>query len=191
LNRRAGYAALVGRPNVGKSTLLNRLLGQKLVITSHKPQTTRHSILGINSLQAGQIIYVDTPGIHQRGDKAMNRYLNRAAQTALVGVDLIVFVVDIRVWTDEEQMVLKQIREAGLPVLVAANKIDLVQPRENLLPLLVELSTRTEIEKLILRRLVMVVMSYSGRFCSYCLKAKTYFQRIRYQIVQNVFLQQN
>jgi len=99
LNRRAGYAALVGRPNVGKSTLLNRLLGQKLVITSHKPQTTRHSILGINSLQAGQIIYVDTPGIHQRGDKAMNRYLNRAAQTALVGVDLIVFVVDIRVWT--------------------------------------------------------------------------------------------
>jgi len=149
LNRRAGYAALVGRPNVGKSTLLNRLLGQKLVITSHKPQTTRHSILGINSLQAGQIIYVDTPGIHQRGDKAMNRYLNRAAQTALVGVDLIVFVVDIRVWTDEEQMVLKQIREAGLPVLVAANKIDLVQPRENLLPLLAELSTRTEIEKLI------------------------------------------
>lgn len=149
MNRRAGYAALVGRPNVGKSTLLNRLLGQKLVITSHKPQTTRHSILGINSLQAGQIIYVDTPGIHQRGDKAMNRYLNRAAQTALVGVDLIVFVVDIRVWTDEEQMVLKQIREAGLPVLVAANKIDLVQPRENLLPLLAELSTRTEIEKLI------------------------------------------
>jgi GTP-binding protein Era len=149
LKHRAGYAALTGRPNVGKSTLLNRLLGQKLVITSHKPQTTRHSILGINTLDEGQIIYVDTPGIHQRGDKAMNRYLNRAAQTAMAGVDLIVFVLDVGVWTDEDQIVLKQIRETGLPVLVAANKMDLVKPRENLLPLLAELSSRTDIEKLI------------------------------------------
>ncbi len=149
MKHRTGYAALAGRPNVGKSTLLNRLLGQKLVITSHKPQTTRHSILGINTLDKGQIVYVDTPGIHQRGDKAMNRYLNRAAQTAMVGVDLIIFVLDVRTWTDEDQMVLKKIRQTGLPVLVAANKMDLVQPRENLLPLLAELSSRTEIEKLI------------------------------------------
>lgn len=149
MNHRAGYAVLAGRPNVGKSTLLNRLLGQKLAITSHKPQTTRHSILGINSLDEGQIIYVDTPGIHQRGNKAMNRYLNRAAHTALLGVDLIVFVLDVRAWTDEDQMVLKQIRETGLPVLVAANKIDLVQRRESLLPLLADLSACTEIEKLI------------------------------------------
>ncbi len=149
MKHRAGYAALAGRPNVGKSTLLNRLLGQKLVITSHKPQTTRHSILGINTLDEGQIIYVDTPGIHQRGNKAMNRYLNRAAQTAMAGVDLIVFVLDVSVWTDEDQVVLKQIRDTGLPVLIAANKMDLVQPRENLLPLLAELSSRTDIEKLI------------------------------------------
>ena len=114
MKHRAGYAALAGRPNVGKSTLLNRLLGQKLVITSHKPQTTRHSILGINTLDEGQIIYVDTPGIHQRGNKAMNRYLNRAAQTAMAGVDLIVFVLDVSAWTDEDQVVLKQIRETGL-----------------------------------------------------------------------------
>ncbi len=149
MKHRAGYAALTGRPNVGKSTLLNRMLGQKLVITSHKPQTTRHSILGINTLDEGQIIYVDTPGIHQRGNKAMNRYLNRAAQTAMAGVDLIVFVLDVSVWTDEDQVVLKQIRDTGLPVLIAANKMDLVQPRENLLPLLAELSSRTDIEKLI------------------------------------------
>ncbi len=149
MNHRAGYAVLVGRPNVGKSTLLNRLLGQKLVITSHKPQTTRHSILGINTLEQGQVLYVDTPGIHQRGGKAMNRYLNRAAITAMVGVDLIVFVLDVNDWTDEDQMVLKQILETRLPVLVAANKMDLVQPRENLLPLLAELSANTEIEKLI------------------------------------------
>lgn len=149
MKHRAGYAALAGRPNVGKSTLLNRLLGQKLVITSHKPQTTRHSILGINTLDQGQIIYVDTPGIHERGNKAMNRYLNRAAQTAIAGVDLIVFVLDVSAWTDEDEIVLKQIRETGLPVLIAANKMDLVQPRENLLPLLAELSSRTNIEKLI------------------------------------------
>ena len=149
MKHRAGYAALAGRPNVGKSTLLNRLLGQKLVITSHKPQTTRHSILGINTLDEGQVIYVDTPGIHQRGNKAMNRYLNRAAQTAIAGVDLIVFVVDVSTWTDEDQIVLEQIRETGLPVLVAANKMDLVRPRENMLPMLAQLSLRTGIEKLI------------------------------------------
>lgn len=149
MNYRAGFAALVGRPNVGKSTLLNRMLGQKLVITSHKPQTTRHSILGINTLDQGQIVYVDTPGIHQRGDKAMNRYLNRAAQTALVGVDLIVFVVEVDVWTDEDQLVLEKIRETGLPVMIAANKMDNVQPRENLLPLLADLSARTGVEKLV------------------------------------------
>ena len=93
MSYRSGYAALVGRPNVGKSTLMNRLLGQKLAITSHKPQTTRHRIMGIRSQADGQIVFVDTPGIHTRGNKAMNFYLNRTARSALQGVDIIVFVI--------------------------------------------------------------------------------------------------
>lgn len=89
---RCGYVAIVGRPNVGKSTLLNRMVGQKLAITSHKPQTTRHSILGIKSGPGGQILFVDTPGIHQRGEQALNRYLNRTARAVLQEVDLVLFV---------------------------------------------------------------------------------------------------
>lgn len=99
---RSGYAVLVGRPNVGKSTLLNRLLGQKLAITSHKPQTTRHRILGIKSREDGQIVFVDTPGIHERGNKAMSHYLNRTAHTALIDVDVAVFVVQALAWTSEQ-----------------------------------------------------------------------------------------
>ncbi|MEW8550940.1 MAG: GTPase Era, partial [Candidatus Thiodiazotropha endolucinida] len=102
-NNHCGYAAIVGRPNVGKSTLLNRLLGFRLAITSHKAQTTRHTILGINTLAGGQVIYVDTPGIHQRSDNAMNRYLNRTAKTALADVDLLIFVVDALSWNSEDE----------------------------------------------------------------------------------------
>lgn len=148
-NHRAGYAALVGRPNVGKSSLLNRLLGQKLAITSHKPQTTRHRILGVNSLPSGQIIYVDTPGIHKRGGKAMNRYLNRTAHTALVDVDLVVFVVEVSHWTEEDEMVLQWIQQSSLPVLLVLNKIDTIAQREELLPILAETSARTGIKEVI------------------------------------------
>lgn len=140
--RRAGYAVLVGRPNVGKSTLLNRLLGQKLAITSHKPQTTRHRIVGIKTTEQGQILYVDTPGIHQRGGQAMNRYLNRTARTALADVDVAVFVVQALQWTDEDAAVLAAVHGSGLPVVVAVNKVDLVSPRERLLPYLAELDRR-------------------------------------------------
>jgi GTP-binding protein Era len=140
--RRAGYAVLVGRPNVGKSTLLNRLLGQKLAITSHKPQTTRHRIVGIKTTEQGQILYVDTPGIHQRGGQAMNRYLNRTARTALADVDVAVFVVQALQWTDEDAAVLAALNGSGLPVVVAVNKVDLVSPRERLLPYLAELDRR-------------------------------------------------
>ena len=149
MERRAGFAALVGRPNVGKSTLLNRLLGQKLVITSHKPQTTRHSILGINTLENGQIVYVDTPGIHQRGSKALNRYLNRAAHSVLIDVDLIVFVIDATGWTDEDEMVLKRVRESGLKAIVAVNKIDTIKPRNMLLPKLAEVAEKTGINNVV------------------------------------------
>ena len=139
---RAGYAALVGRPNVGKSTLLNRLLAQKLAITSHKPQTTRHRILGIKTSDAGQIAYVDTPGIHKRGGKAMNRYLNRTAYTALADVDVCVFVVQALQWTDEDEAVHEAIKNTNLAVIVAVNKVDLVTPREQLLPFIATLRAR-------------------------------------------------
>jgi len=149
VKHRAGHVALVGRPNVGKSTLLNHLLGQKLAITSHKPQTTRHSILGINTLDEGQIVYIDTPGIHQRGNKAMNRYLNRTATSALSGVDLAVFVVDSKYWTEEDEMVLQRIENSGLPAILVVNKIDTIPRREELLPILAELTQRTGLTSVI------------------------------------------
>jgi len=138
----SGFAVLVGRPNVGKSTLLNRLLGQKLAITSHKPQTTRHRILGIRSQEDGQTVFVDTPGIHDRGDKAMSHYLNRTAHTALHDVDVIVFVVQALVWTDEDERVLKALSSISTPVVLAVNKVDTVKPKEALLPYLQTLSQR-------------------------------------------------
>jgi len=142
MSHRSGYAVLIGRPNVGKSTLLNRLLGQKLAITSHKPQTTRHRILGIRTQDDGQIVFVDTPGIHDRGDKAMGHYLNRAAHTALHDVDVAVFVVQALAWTAEDERVLQAVQQAGLPTVAAVNKVDLVSPKEALLPFLQELATR-------------------------------------------------
>ena len=138
----SGYAVLLGRPNVGKSTLLNCLLGQKLAITSHKPQTTRHRILGIRSQKDGQIVFVDTPGLHQRGDKAMNFYLNRTAHSALLDVDVVLFVVHAMAWTDEDELVLKAIIDAGLPTIAVVNKVDLIEPKEKLLPFIESLSRR-------------------------------------------------
>ncbi|PLX62984.1 GTPase Era [Sedimenticola selenatireducens] len=137
---RCGFCAIVGRPNVGKSTLLNRLIGQKLAITSHKPQTTRHSILGVKTTESAQIVYVDTPGIHKRGDHAMNRYLNRTARSALSDVDLILFVVEALRWTDEDQAVLDALSRLDMPVLLVVNKIDTVKNKEALLPYLENLA---------------------------------------------------
>ncbi len=137
---RCGFCAIVGRPNVGKSTLLNQLIGQKLAITSHKPQTTRHSILGVKTTDSAQIIYVDTPGIHKRGDHAMNRYLNRTARSALADVGLILFVVEALRWTDEDQAVLDALSRLEMPVLLAVNKIDTVKNKESLLPYLQNIS---------------------------------------------------
>lgn len=140
--RRCGYVAIVGRPNVGKSTLLNHLLGQKISITSRKPQTTRHRVLGIMTEADHQIIYVDTPGLHKRAEKAINRYMNRAASAAIRDVDLVVFVVDRTAWTEEDAMVLEQIRQAGLPCLLVVNKIDLLEDKTGLLPLLSSLDEK-------------------------------------------------
>jgi GTP-binding protein Era len=139
---RCGYVALVGRPNVGKSTLLNRLLGQKISITSPKPQTTRHQILGIKTLSDAQIIYVDTPGLHRHARKALNRALNQAASSALFDVNVAVFLVDASRWTAEDEQVLDKLRQSGVPVFLAVNKIDKLHSKSQLLPVLQSLSEK-------------------------------------------------
>lgn len=139
---RCGSVAIVGRPNVGKSTLLNRMIGQKLAITSHKPQTTRHSILGIKTEADGQILFVDTPGIHKRGDHALNRYLNRTARATLKDVDLLLFVVEAGTWTEEDQAVAADVANGKTPCIVAVNKVDNLEKKEQLLPFLQALSER-------------------------------------------------
>ncbi|TDY02982.1 GTPase Era [Thiohalophilus thiocyanatoxydans] len=133
---RCGYVALVGRPNVGKSTLMNHLLGQKLSITSRKPQTTRHRIIGIKTTEHAQIVYVDTPGIHQQAKKAMNRFMNRAASSAIDDVHVVVFVVEALKWTDEDEMVLSALKDISVPVILAVNKVDRLKQKEELLPFL-------------------------------------------------------
>ncbi len=130
---RAGYCAILGRPNVGKSTLLNRLVGHKLAITSHKPQTTRHSILGISTLSGGQVVYVDTPGIHAGKDHAMNRYLNRTAKSVIADVDLVLFVVEAGTWTAEDEAVLEAVASTGVPSFLVVNKVDRLRDRRALL----------------------------------------------------------
>lgn len=131
---RCGYVAIVGRPNVGKSTLLNHILGQKLAITSRKPQTTRHTMLGIKTEGAVQAIYVDTPGLHKENEKALNRYMNKTAANALRDVDVVVFVVDRSRWTEEDQLVLDKVQYLKIPVIVAVNKIDRLEDKRELLP---------------------------------------------------------
>lgn len=141
---RCGYVAIVGRPNVGKSTLLNYLLGQKISITSRKPQTTRHQVLGIKTEGNTQVIYVDTPGLHRDEGKAINRFMNRAAKSAITDVDLILFVVDRTAWTDEDELVLDQVRRSGLPALLLVNKVDLLEDKAVLLPHLQDLAGKAD-----------------------------------------------
>lgn len=144
-----GYVAILGRPNVGKSTLLNHMLGQKLSITSRKPQTTRHQILGIKTTEDTQFIFVDTPGIHKGGKQALHRYLNRAAQSIIQDVNLIVFVIEAMQWTEEDELVLDAISKVDCPVVLAVNKIDTVTDKETLLPFLQQLQARYDFAEVI------------------------------------------
>lgn len=141
---RCGYVAIVGRPNVGKSTLLNYLLRQKISITSRKPQTTRHQVLGIKTDGPNQVIFVDTPGLHKSAGKAINRYMNRAATAAIKDVDLVLLVVDRTAWTDEDEMVLQQVLQSGLPTILLVNKVDLLADKSELLPHLEVLAAKAE-----------------------------------------------
>lgn len=139
---RCGYVAIVGRPNVGKSTLLNHILGQKLAITSRKPQTTRQNMLGIKTEGEIQAVYVDTPGIHKHNDKALNRFMNKTAASAFKDVDVVIFVVDRTRWTDEDQMVLERVQYVQGPVILAVNKTDRLEEKGDLLPHLEWLATQ-------------------------------------------------
>lgn len=134
----SAFIAIVGRPNVGKSTLLNKILGQKISITSSKPQTTRHRILGIETIGERQIVYVDTPGLHQDEKKAMNRLMNRAASSSIAGVEAVLFVVESNKWTADDQHVLDKLKKTQRPVILVVNKIDLVKDKGKLLPRLQE-----------------------------------------------------
>lgn len=135
---RSGFVAIVGRPNVGKSTLMNHLLGQKLSITSRKPQTTRHKIVGIDSRETMQAVYVDTPGMHKKEVRAINKMMNRAATSALRDVNLVLFVIDGQKWTQNDELVLEKLRYAEMPVILVINKVDTLEDKKALLPLIQE-----------------------------------------------------
>jgi|TARA_B110000495_G_C22892584_1_gene520644 GTP-binding protein Era len=144
-----GYVAIVGRPNVGKSTLLNHLLGQKLCITSRKPQTTRHTLLGIKTEGEFQMIFVDTPGIHTNQERAINRVMNRSAASVIADVDVVIFVVDRLEWSEADEYVAKYLSNNDVPLIVAVNKIDMIDDKEALLPHLNFLSSKVNAEELI------------------------------------------
>jgi GTPase len=139
---RSGFAALVGRPNVGKSTLLNALVGEKLSIVTPRPQTTRHRILGVLTGEHSQIAFVDTPGLHEHASRALNKAMNRTATAALEDADLVVLVLEACRWTREDDLALARLTRSGRPAIAAVNKVDRVRPRARLLPYLAELAAR-------------------------------------------------
>lgn len=137
-------AAIVGRPNVGKSTLVNRLVGQKVSIVSRRPQTTRHRILGVHTDEHAQVIYVDTPGLQRDEVGPMNRILNRTAAASVAGVDVAILVITARGWSAGDDRPLEVARAAGCPLLLAVNKIDRLQNKRDLLPRIQAACERTE-----------------------------------------------
>ena len=130
----SGFIAVVGRPNVGKSTLINELIGQKLSITSHRPQTTRHRIHAIDTSDNYQMVFVDTPGIHIGNKKAINAYMNRAASSTISDVDIIIWLIETGKWTREDNRVLEHINKTDIPVIVCINKIDKLKSTDEVLP---------------------------------------------------------
>jgi GTP-binding protein Era len=143
-NQHCGFIAIVGRPNVGKSTLLNHILGQKISITSRKPQTTRHRIMGVETEGDYQAIYVDTPGLHIEEKRAINRLMNRAANSSLSDVNLVFFLVDGTHWTDDDEMVLNKLRKTDFPVVLCINKVDNVQDRTDVMQHMMEVSKKMD-----------------------------------------------
>ena len=139
---RCGFVTVVGRPNVGKSTLVNRIVGRKLSITSSRPQTTRHRILGVVTCDTSQVIFVDTPGIHRGRRRALNRYMNRVATRSLVGVDLVLLVVEASGWVPDDDHILDAVAAESVPAVLVLNKIDRIKSREGMLPVLADTARR-------------------------------------------------
>jgi len=144
-----GFIAIVGQPNVGKSTLLNCILGKKLSITSDKPQTTRHSITGIKSIGEAQLVFVDTPGLHRGGKRALNRVMNKTAKSVLSDVDVVLFVVNALQWDQQDEAVLQLLKKNSAPIILVINKIDKVKQRERLLPFIEAISQKLAFAKII------------------------------------------
>ncbi|BAW80850.1 GTP-binding protein Era [Candidatus Nitrosoglobus terrae] len=143
-NIRCGYAALIGRPNVGKSTLLNHILGQKVSITAHRPQTTRHRILGIKTLPRAQVLYVDTPGFQDKERRLINRYLNQSADSTIEEVDLILFIVEANRFTKDDEWILRRLAKCTIPIVLVLNKIDRLTDKKLLLPMIEQISRKME-----------------------------------------------
>jgi len=144
-----GYVAIIGRPNVGKSTLMNHLLGQKLSITSRKPQTTRHRLLGIKTTESGQAIFMDTPGMHSDEKKVLNRYLNKTADSTLLGVDVVVWLLDGLYWHDYDERIFAKLERAGLPVILAVNKVDKIKDKQAVLAFFAEAKEKYPFEQIV------------------------------------------
>jgi GTP-binding protein Era len=139
---RCGFVAVVGRPNVGKSTLINAIMGMKVSIVTAKPQTTRHRILAVYTTEDVQIVFVDTPGLHRKAGKAMNRMMNKTAANALADADLVLFVSEADRWTDEDGDVIRRLKNISAPVVAVLNKVDLVHPKDKLLATISAMSAR-------------------------------------------------
>lgn len=144
-----GFIAIVGRPNVGKSTLLNYLVGEKISITADKPQTTRHKIIGVKTIDNKQAVFIDTPGMHIKQKKAINREMNKAAKSALRDVDAVLFVVEALMWTEEDALVLDCVQNLKCPVFLIVNKVDMIKNKEQLLPHLAELGKKMSFTEII------------------------------------------
>lgn len=149
INTRCGYVAVVGKPNVGKSTLMNRSIGVRLSITTHKPQTTRHRILGVKTTDKTQFVYLDTPGFHLGQDKALNRYMNKTAVSVLHDVDVIIMVIQAGRWTNEEDALIQRLQHAEVPVIAVVNKVDLFPDKNELLPFITTVSSKFDFKDII------------------------------------------
>jgi len=139
-NKKSGYISIVGKTNVGKSTLLNEILGQKVAITSRKPQTTRHRLLGIKTIEDSQMIFIDTPGFHKGHKRALNQYMNKVASSAMKGVDVLIYVIEGLNWTEEDQELMSQIPEGYETSILVINKTDKIEQKEDLLPFIGSMS---------------------------------------------------
>jgi len=146
---KSGYVSIVGRPNVGKSTLLNYFIGQKISITSRKPQTTRHTILGIKTTEQAQVIFVDTPGMHSDNKNQMNQIMNRSANQSLDDVDIVLFLVEANRWTEQDELIANKLKSVNVPVFLVINKTDLIQTKSDLLPYIEKISQEFSFQEII------------------------------------------